>query len=118
MLEINNKQITYKLSWLEKVGAFGKSPTAKLSNLIKVSQSDNPWNTKVIRGVRAPGAGIPFFIMLGTLRSFRGKDFTIIYKRRPVLILDFENERFRRWVIPDSEASRELLRATGKLLTL
>ncbi|MEY3715115.1 MAG: hypothetical protein RJB59_918 [Actinomycetota bacterium] len=56
--------------------------------------------------------------MLGTLRSFRGKDFTIIYKRRPVLILDFENERFRRWVIPDSEASRELLRATGKLLTL
>jgi len=103
MLKVDGDQITYELSLLEIIGAFGNSPKARIANLKSVTKRDNPWTTQVLRGIRAPGTGFPYLIMLGTLRHRRGKDFCVVYKRRPVLVLEFENEAFRRWVIPYSE---------------
>ena len=104
MIEISNGKIRYNLNWLENIGAFGRDPEAKLENLVSVTRSEHPWTREVIRGIRAPGTGFPFLIMLGTMRYFRGKDFCVVYKRNPVLVLEFKNEKFKRWIIPVSNA--------------
>jgi hypothetical protein len=104
MLEISDGKIRYKLNWLENIGAFGRDPVAKIENLVSVTRSENPWTREVLRGIRAPGTGFPFLIMLGTMRYLRGKDFCFVYKRNPVLILEFKNEKFKRWIIPESNS--------------
>jgi hypothetical protein len=60
---------------------------------------ENPWHRSVIKGFRAPGAAIPFVVLLGTMRYRGGKDFTAIYKRRAVDIYEFKNSAYRRWIL-------------------
>ncbi len=103
MITISGDIIGYQLRPLEIVGAFGLPPKANLSNLVSVSLERNPWTTKVLRGIRAPGTGFPYLIMLGTMRHRRGKDFCVVYKRNPVLVLEFKNEKWARWVVPASD---------------
>jgi len=103
MLILDSGVLTYKLRPVEILGAFGKSPKANFSNLTSVTLEKNPWTTKVLRGIRAPGTGFPYLIMLGTMRHRRGKDFCVVYKRNPVLVLEFKNENYKRWVIPATE---------------
>jgi len=105
MLKVVGDRITYKLTPIEKLGAFGNSPTANVTNLVTYFREENPWTVKTMRGIRAPGTGFPYIIMLGTLWHRRGRDFCVVYKRRPVLVLEFRNEKFQRWVIPMTEAN-------------
>ena len=105
MLKVVGDCITYKLTPIEKLGAFGNSPTANVTNLVTYFREENPWTVKTMRGIRAPGTGFPYVIMLGTLWHRRGRDFCVVYKRRPVLVLEFRNEKFQRWVIPMTEAN-------------
>ena len=91
--------LTLKLSLLEKVGALHGDIKVAKSNLVKVEIEENPWQSTVLRGVRAPGTGIPFVILLGTMRARKRKDFTAIYRRRPVEIYTFKDCEFERWII-------------------
>ena len=109
MLEIVGDQIRYNLSWIENIGAFGRDPRAKLTSLQSVTLHQHPWTREILRGVRAPGTGFPFLIMLGTMRYWRGKDFCVVYRKRPVLVMEFEGEKFARWVIPASAENLSLL---------
>lgn len=109
MLILSGDKLTYSLSFLEKLGAFGKSPTTHLNNVQEIKFVENPWSREVLRGLRAPGTGIPYLIMLGTMRHRKGKDFCVIYKRNPVIVIEFMNEKFVRWVIPDSAENRRIL---------
>lgn len=109
MLQIEGDVIRYRLSLLETIGAFGGEPTARISNLVSVKSTDRPWRVEVMKGIRAPGTGFPFVIMLGTLRYRGGKDFCVVYKRNPVLILEFKDEKFNRWIIPANPANPNLI---------
>ena len=113
MLTIEGEHLTYKLSLLESIGAFGGSPTSKIKNLKSIHLDTSPWTAKVLRGIRAPGTGFPYVIMLGTMRHRKGKDFCVVYKKNPVLILEFENEKYKRWVIPANQENREKLESIG-----
>jgi hypothetical protein len=111
MLKVVGDRLTYELSVLEKVGALSISPSADIAHLISVTREENPWSTKVLRGMRAPGTGIPYVIMLGTMRHRTGKDFCVVYKKKPVLILEFENEKYQLWVIPATPENEALLQS-------
>jgi hypothetical protein len=108
MLKVDGNRISYQLSRLEKIGACGGSPSANVANLVSYSREENPWGREILRGIRAPGTGIPSVIMLGTMRHRKGKDFCVIYKKNPVLVLDFKDEKFERWVIPATVANVEI----------
>jgi hypothetical protein len=58
-----------ELSFWEKIGAFHSSPHAPLSALESVTYYKSPWSMSVLRGVRAPGTGFPFVILLGTMQA-------------------------------------------------
>jgi hypothetical protein len=109
MLVVSGEKLIYSLSFLEKLGAFRKSPKSLLKNIQEIRYIENPWSREVLRGLRAPGTGIPYVIMLGTMRHRKGKDFCLIYKKNPVILIEFKNEKFARWVIPDSLVNRSLL---------
>ena len=108
MLKVVGDRLTYELSALEKVGALASSPSADIANLISVTREENPWSTRVLRGIRAPGTGFPYVIMLGTMWHRKGRDFCVVYKKRSVLILEFKNEKFKRWVIPATDQNAQI----------
>ena len=118
MLKIEGDSLRYDMNWLENIGAFGRDPKAKISALKSVTRYKNPWTTEVLRGIRAPGTGFPFLIMLGTMWHRRGRDFCVVYKRKPVLILEFGGSGFKRWVIPDSRENLEVLKSAKPQVNL
>ena len=94
-----NGELVIRLSLREKIFALHGNPRAKAVDLIATTESENPWSKEVLRGVRAPGTGIPYVVLLGTMRFKSGKDFTAIYKRGPVRIYEFKAGEFKRWVV-------------------
>jgi hypothetical protein len=90
-----------KLSMWEKIGGLHKDLVVSKDNLIKKTVHKNPWSKEVLRGFRAPGTGIPYVILLGTMRFRGGKDFTAIYKRRPVTVYEFKESTFKRWIVTE-----------------
>jgi len=117
MLNIEGEYLRYDLNWLENIGAFWRDPKSKIANLTSVSAHENPWTVQVLRGIRAPGTGFPFLIMLGTMWHRRGRDFCVVYKRKPVLVLEFKDESFIRWVIPDNDKNRKAIRAASPTIS-
>ena len=92
-------QFQLKLSVLEKIFALHGDIWVDKSLLTKKVMVENPWRRDVLKGIRAPGAAIPFVVLLGTMRYRGGKDFTAIYKKKPVEIFEFKDAVFKRWVI-------------------
>jgi hypothetical protein len=94
-----NGELVIRLSLREKIFALHGNPRAKTVDLIATTELENPWSKEVLRGVRAPGTGIPYVVLLGTMRFKGGKDFTAIYKRGPVRIYEFKAGEFKRWIV-------------------
>ncbi len=89
------------LSFWEKIGGVHKDLFIPKDKLIKKNIFENPWSRDVLKGFRAPGTGFPYLILLGTMRYKGGKDFTAIYKRRPVTVYEFKESPFKRWIISE-----------------
>jgi hypothetical protein len=95
-------QLILKLSIAEKIFALHfKQLKVSKNQLISKKGYTNPWSTEVLKGVRAPGTGFPYLILLGTMRYRGGKDFTVIYKKRPVNVYQFEDYSFKRWIVTE-----------------
>ena len=92
-------QLHLKLSVLEKIFALHGDIWVDKPLLTKKVMVENPWHRSVIKGFRAPGAAIPFVVLLGTMRYRGGKDFTAIYKKKPVEVFEFSNAPFKRWIV-------------------
>ena len=90
------------LSPLEKLGALHGSLSAPKSSLVASFEMNNPWDrSSGMQGVRAPGIGAPWVIMLGTLRRKGGKDFAAVYGRGPARVYEFEGLEFKRWIVTE-----------------
>lgn len=95
-------QLVLKLSLIEKIFALHfKQLTVSKEKLISKKSYAKPWSTEVLKGVRAPGTGFPYLILLGTMRYRGGKDFTAIYKKRPVSVYEFADYSFKRWIVTE-----------------
>jgi len=98
VIESKDKLIL-QLSFWERIGALHKSLSIDKRSLIEKKVVEKPWRASVLKGIRAPGTGFPFLILLGTMRYRGGKDFTVIYKQRPVEIYTFKDGPFKRWIV-------------------
>jgi hypothetical protein len=102
---IKDSRVQLRLSILEILGAFHLSPTVDLDQVESVEVIDNPWVREVLKGVRAPGTGVPFLVMLGTMRYLKGKDFVAIYRRKPSAIVTLKSGEFKRWIFQIADIS-------------
>jgi len=99
VLVVDGTTVICRLSRLETLGALHRSPVASLADLDRIRLVDDPWRAGVLRGMRAPGTGIPWVILLGTMRRRGGKDFCAVRGRWPAYVLDFRGGEFDRWVV-------------------
>jgi hypothetical protein len=112
-LTIRDGELVVALSRWEKAGALRGDVRVPLGSIEDVSVSAQPFGE--LRGLRAPGAGWPRVIALGTWRYPGGKDFAALYRRKPAVIVRLRDAEFRRWLVAadDAEAVAARIRAAG-----
>ena len=98
IVKVVGEEIILELSFWERVGALHSSPRVSLNAVTKVEFIDNLWSNNVLRGVRAPGTGIPYKVLLGTMRGREYRDFTAIKGRGAGVVITFSKGPFKRWI--------------------
>ena len=96
-LTVDGDTLTLHLSWLEKLGAFHGDVRLSRSSVSAVRITDQPRGE--LRGIRAPGTGIPGVISLGTRRAAGVRDFAAVYRNRPAVVIDLDGAGFNRLVV-------------------
>lgn len=87
------------LSGAEKALAFRRrNVSIERSTITRVQLSDDPWTW--LRGVRAPGTYIPGTLAIGTWQYAGGKDFALLRKKRPGVVIDLDgHDEFQRLIV-------------------
>ena len=97
-LVIDGDHLRLTLSRWEQIGALWPAPQARLDQVDSIEFVENLWSTQVLRGVRAPGTGIPYVAMIGVMRRLKTKDFCVIKRKKPGVIITFSSGPFQRWI--------------------
>lgn len=98
-LMLDSGHLEIVLSGAEKALALRKrNVTLDRAAISRVQLTDDPWTW--LRGVRSPGTFIPATLAIGTWRYAGGKDFAVIRKNRPGVVIDLEGDtEFQRLVL-------------------
>ncbi len=103
-LNIFSDRLQIELDWFEQLWAFSwlKVFEIPLSHLDKVTNEEPKSNWSEIR---APGTFIPGIIKAGTYYTRKGKEFWYVTKDQDYLVLELNNETYRRMIftLNDSE---------------
>lgn len=86
-----------ELTTLEKIGAIHTDidiPTTAIEAVRHV-----PNARAEVRGLRAPGTGLPGIIALGQWRTRRTKSFVAAYRDEPGYVIDLTGHRFDRIIV-------------------
>ena len=89
--------LTLTLSRLEHAEGFHRDVTAPLASLTAVRAVADPWPE--LRGIRAPGTGMPGVVAVGTRRGSFGKDFAAVHGKGPGVVVELDGQEFGRWVL-------------------
>ncbi len=97
-LVVDDQQLTVELSGLEKLGALRRSDVSvPVSSIVSVERLDNARDA--IRGLRAPGTGLPGVIALGSWRKRGVVDFVAVRRSEPGYVIELEGMSFDRLII-------------------
>jgi hypothetical protein len=97
-LKVDGPDLVVGLSWLEKLGALRGNVRVPLTAVRTAVMEPEPWSA--LRGIRAPGTGIPGVIALGTRRYPGGRDFAAVFGQRPAVRVDLDRPSpFARLVV-------------------
>jgi len=114
-LRLDGTDLVVRLSALEKLGAVRGDVRVPLRAITTVRVSDEAWSE--LRGVRAPGTGIPGVISLCTRRGKGVRDFAAVYGHGPAVVVDASGADFDRLVVSDARAAqtaREIEQVLGR----
>jgi hypothetical protein len=83
-LEIRDDELVVTLTTAERLAALRREVRVPLDAVVKVCADPQPWCA--LRGVRAPGTGIPGFIAYGVRRMTGDRpDFAALHGREPAV---------------------------------
>jgi hypothetical protein len=94
--------LVVRLSRWEKLGAFHDDVRVPRAAVEEVYVSRRPFHE--VRGLRAPGTGVPGCVALGTWRHRRGKDFVALYRGKPAVVVRLRGAPFQRLLVADDDA--------------
>ena len=101
-LAVEGDRLVVRLSPLERVGGLAlQPPSAPLARVRALRVSADPW--RELRGMRAPGTGIPRVIALGHRRGPGVHDFAAVYRGRGAVVADLEGPGWTRFVVSSRE---------------
>ncbi|MBZ4488272.1 hypothetical protein LQ938_13840 [Microbacterium sp. cx-55] len=98
-LMLDSAQLEIVMSVAERALAFRKrNVVVARSSITRVQLTDDAWTW--LRGVRAPGTHIPATLASGTWRYAGGRDFALIRRRRPGVVIDLDgHDEFQRIIL-------------------
>lgn len=96
-LHVAGAALKLLLSRAEKLQTLHSDFEVPLEHVVAVDPAHDLWPH--LRGIRAPGTGIPRVLLLGTLRFKNGRDFCIAYHGKPGVIIRLRDERYERLLI-------------------
>ena len=114
-LLIDGAELVLHLRALEKAEGVHGDIRIPLSAVTTVRAVDDPWSE--LRGIRAPGTGVPNVIAVGTRRGKFGKDFAAVHGKGPAVVVELEGVDYERLIftLDDAEAqARTIAEAIGK----
>ena len=98
ILMFDGAEIRLKLSRWERLGALVSPPVARMDQVESIEFVDTLWSKDVLRGVRSPGTAIPYVVLIGVMRGSGFKDFCVIKRKKPGVIITFSSGPFQRWI--------------------
>jgi len=101
-LVIEGSDLVVHLSTFEKAEAVHGNVTLPLSAVVSVEAVDDAWPH--LRGMRAPGTGIPNVVAVGTRRGTFGKDFAAVHGTGAALVVELEGAAYQRIVVTHDDA--------------
>jgi hypothetical protein len=109
--DVDGTELVLRLSLLEKLEGVHGDITVPLSSVKAVRVVDTAWAE--LRGIRAPGTGLPGVIAVGTRRGDFGRDFAAVHGRGPAVVVELDGARYAHLVatVSDAEGTASLIRA-------
>src|ERR1700677_1357178 len=114
-LEVEGNELVLRLRAIEKAEGAHGDIRLPLSAVTAVRSVDDPWPE--LRGIRAPGTGLPNVIAVGTRRGKFGKDFAAVHGKGPAVVVELEGADYGRLVVTAGGAgggATSIARAAGK----
>jgi len=106
--------LVVSLSPLEKILALHGDLRVPLSTVELACSEPHPW--RALRGIRAPGTGVPGLIAYGTYQHGDGQDFALILAGVPVVGVDLRpGGRFDRLLISTRRPDAVLATIAGSI---
>ena len=91
-----------KMSELEKFEAVHPDIRVPVSAIRAVRVVEDAWPE--LRGIRAPGTGIPGVIAVGTRRGSFGRDFAVVHGRERAVVVELEGASYARLLVTTPDA--------------
>ena len=101
-LVVEGDELVLDLTGFEKVEGFHGDIRVPLSTLREVRSTADPWSE--LRGIRAPGTGVPGVVAVGTRRGGGHKDFAAVHGKGPAVVVELEGAEFDRLVVTEDDA--------------
>lgn len=92
-----------RLSLVEKILGLLRDHSYPLAAVSAVRVEQN--GLEAVRGLRAPGLGLPGLRMIGTWRG-RGRSLVSVRRREPAVVVELVGQRHDRLVIGSADAAR------------
>jgi hypothetical protein len=102
-LKVDGNDLVLHMHALEKAEGFHGDIRLPLSAVDAVRLVDDPWPE--LRGIRAPGTGVPEVIAVGTRRGGFGKDFAAVHGRGPAVVVELSGVEYGRLVVTGDDSS-------------
>jgi hypothetical protein len=114
-LQIDGADLVLRLRAIEKAEGAHRDIRVPLSSVTAVRAVEDPWPE--LRGIRAPGTGLPNVIAVGTRRGNFGKDFAAVHGKGPAVVVELEGADYERLIVTLDDAAaraRTIAEAVGK----
>lgn len=102
-LSVEGDELVFHMGALEKAEAVHGDIRVPLAAITGVRVVDDPWGE--LRGMRAPGTGIPGVIAVGTRRGNFGKDFAAVHGEGPAVVVELEGAAYQRLIATADDAA-------------
>jgi hypothetical protein len=102
-LRVDGTELVLHMGTLEKAEGFHGDIRVPLRSVTTVRVVDDAWTQ--LRGMRAPGTGLPEVIAVGTRRGGFGKDFAAVHGTGPAVVVELEGCEFSRLVVTSGDAA-------------
>jgi hypothetical protein len=102
-LQVDGDSLVLHLRALEKAEGMHGDIRVPLSAVRAVRSVDDAWPE--LRGIRAPGTGLPNVIAVGTRRGSFGRDFAAVHGKGPAVVVELDGADYGRLVITADDAA-------------